>query len=42
LLGVARTSLQIDIGFGDAATLNPEEAIFPVLLQSREGLPLPD
>ena len=40
LLGVARISLQIDIGFGDAVTPNPEEVIFPVLLQS-ENLPAP-
>ena len=40
LLGVARISLQIDIGFGDAVTPDPEEVIFPVLLQS-ENLPAP-
>lgn len=40
LLGVARIPLQIDIGFGDAVTPDPEEVIFPVLLQS-ENLPAP-
>ena len=40
LLGVARVSLQIDVGFGDAVTPNPEEVNFPVLLKS-ESLPAP-
>ena len=40
LLGVARISLQIDVGFGDAVTPNPEKVNFPVLLKS-ESLPAP-
>ena len=40
LLGVARISLQIDVGFGDAVTPGPEEVIFPVLLKS-DNLPAP-
>jgi predicted nucleotidyltransferase component of viral defense system len=37
LLGRARISLQIDMGFGDAVTPNPESRSFPVLLD----LPIP-
>lgn len=33
LLGTARTSIQIDIGYGDAVTPAPETAIYPVLLK---------
>lgn len=33
LLGTARTSIQVDIGYGDAVTPAPETAIYPVLLK---------
>lgn len=36
-LGTARVSLQVDIGFGDAITPQPEEILFPSLL----ALPVP-
>jgi predicted nucleotidyltransferase component of viral defense system len=33
LLGTARASIQVDIGYGDAVTPAPETAIYPVLLK---------
>jgi hypothetical protein len=35
-LGVAKVTLQVDVGFGDAITPEPEEAIFPSLLSLPE------
>ncbi len=37
-LGRARTTVQLDVGYGDAVTPGPEEAIYPTLL---EGFPAP-
>lgn len=37
LLGSARLSVQVDIGFGDAITPPPQDAVFPTLL----GMPAP-
>lgn len=38
LLGNSRISIQVDIGYGDAVTPAPEEALYPVLL---DDLPAP-
>ena len=38
LLGNSRISIQVDIGYGDAVTPAPEEAVYPVLL---DDLPAP-
>ena len=37
-LGKARSTVQLDVGYGDAVTPGPEEAVYPVLL---EDLPAP-
>ena len=35
-LGMARIALQVDIGFGDAVTPNPETITIPAILDFRE------
>lgn len=33
MLGKARSTVQLDVGYGDAVTPGPEEAVYPVLLE---------
>lgn len=41
LLGTARCSVQMDVGFGDAVTPKPEQATYPVLLPELPAPQLP-